>query len=100
MAHGTGYYWIRNWNADIDKQNYIAAFMSLYYYYYEQMSDCYEPTREKKDEYRVVIVKHGGSDDIDSGSVDKDTINKIWWNIKNRDLTFDQCKKYIKEIRK
>lgn len=57
MAHGTGRYLIRNFNTDIKNEEYIVFFTRVRNYYYEDMSDCYEPTWEDEDEYEATIRK-------------------------------------------
>lgn len=109
MAHGTGHYWIRNYNADLKTDEYAAIFSRLRYYYYEDMSDCYEPTWDNEDEYEVTVIKwrkdrygHIVADHVSegyrTGSITKDEANKIWWNIKNRKPGFDVCRKYFTQI--
>ena len=112
MAHGTGYYWNRIHKADLQTKEYAVIFTRLYYYYYEDMSDCYEPTYEAKDEYKVEVIKWRKSfhntrslvadhlcENIEAGSIDKDTANKIYWNIKNKNISFAECKRYFTELK-
>lgn len=106
MAHGTGYYWNRIWDADLQTKEYAVISFRLYHYYHEQMSDCYEPTSEAMDEYRVEVIKwrkdaYGHlvadhvSDSTDSGSITKEEANKIWWNLKHKNISFEAVRKYF-----
>lgn len=109
MAHGTGLYWIRNYKADLKTKEYAAIFSQTRNYYFEPMSDCIEPTWENLDEYEVTVLKwrkdrwgHMVADHLSegyrTGTINKDEANKIWWNIKNRSISFRECREYFKEI--
>lgn len=109
MAHGTGNYWITLDRATIKTNEYIVMFQRLRHYYYPDMSDSYEPTWEWKDEYAVEIGKWYNSkrtglvynesysecDAQRMAGINKDEANKIWWNVKNRALTFEDVKQYL-----
>lgn len=120
--HGTGYYWNRLYKMDYQTDEYAVVVCRLYYYYYEAMSDCYEPTYRACDEYEVTVIKweqdyridrKGGKinvvylpgmhadhrcPSVRTGSIGKDEANKILWNIKNRNVTFEDCRKYFTEL--
>ena len=96
MAHGTGYYWNRIYEADIIKDEYAVMFYRCNYYYYPTMSDSYEPTCDIGDEYEVAVVrfrnKHsfGGtitrvadhlSESVKIAKLTKQDVNRIWYNI-------------------
>ena len=111
MAHGTGYYWNRLYKADIKNDEYAVVFAGLCYYYYEDMSDCYEPTYEWQDEYKVLVMKwrkdrygHLVADDlsesVEVGDLTKDEANKVWWNLKNRKIRFEDVKKELEKMKK
>ena len=103
MAHGTGYYMERIYKADIETEEYAVIFCEERHYYHEQMSDCYEPTWEKTGKYEVTVMawrknRWGNqvadclSQNIQTGEIDKETANKIWWNLKNRNMNFETVK--------
>jgi hypothetical protein len=109
MAHGTGSYMIRKYDLDIQTEEYAAIFFQERYYWYPQMSDCYEPTSELRDNYEVEVIKwrtnrYGhkvadcASDSVKTGNIDKDTANKIYWNLKNRNISYETCRKYFTQI--
>ena len=109
MAHGTGLYWNRIYKADIRKKDYVVFVRRTYNYYYEQMSDCYEPSCEALDEYDVCVTcwrkdRYGDlvaddiSDNIRTGKVDAETAKKIWWALKNRDIPFAEVRRYFIEL--
>lgn len=112
MAHGTGLYWERKYSADIKTDEYVVRFYRLYDYYYPEMSDCYEPSCIAKNEYRVDVLKWRQdtynrkhriadflSEHVETPSIDKNTANKIWWNLKNKNISFDECKKYFETLK-
>ena len=57
MAHGTGIYMTRNYKADLRTDEYAAWFTRERNYYYEPMSDSYEPTYEELDGCEVTVAK-------------------------------------------
>ena len=106
MAHRTGLYSERQYKADIRKEEYAVIFFRTCKYYYPQMSDSVEPSYELLDEYKVEVLKWRKdihttnskvadhlSETLSTGTIDKDTANKIYWNLKNRNLTFEQVRK-------
>lgn len=106
MAHGTGYYMERVYKADIMKKAYCVMVARKFYYYYEQMSDCVEPTREALDEYDIRVCewredRHGDmvadflSTNIRTGDIGTEEAKKIWWNLKNREIPFETVKEYF-----
>lgn len=106
MAHGTGYYWNRVYKADIKNDEYAVIFFRTYYYYHPQMSDCYEPDYEALDDYKVSVIKWRKdrwgnevadciSESVESGTISKDEANKIWWNLKNNNISFERVKEYF-----
>lgn len=109
MAHGTGYYSERQWNADIVTDEYVVMFFRTKHYWYPDMSDSYEPTSEWTDKYSVEVGvwyewKKGRKEVSDMWrecdmqsltDISKDEANKIWWNIKNRNLKFEDIKRYF-----
>lgn len=109
MAHGTGYCWIPLYDETVKKEEYVLSFSRLRYYWYPEMSDCYEPTWEDRDEYEARVIRwrtdrYGhkvadcASEGYRTGSIDRDTANKIYWNIKNRNISFATCRKYFEEL--
>lgn len=111
MAHGTGYYWNLIHKATLKTEEYAVTFTRLYYYWYPEMSDCYEPSCEARDEYEVTVTRwrddphRRGSRIADhccegcrTGSISKDEANKIWWNIKNHNISYAECKRYFTEL--
>lgn len=109
MAHGTGRYYNRKYNQDIKKDEYCVIFCQCYNYFYPQMSDCYEPDCYPEDDFQVQIIKwrkdrynHTVADHISPqiciSNINKDEANKIYWNLKNKDISFDQCMKYFKDL--
>lgn len=113
MAHGTGYYWIRDYKADLQKDEYAVMCFRLRYYYYEDMSDCYEPTYVNENEWRIDVVKwrddfyRKGSkvadhlcESVEMHVTTKDEANKIWWNLKTRNIRFDDVKNEFEKMKK
>lgn len=110
MVHGTGDYRVRIYKADLENSEYCAIFTKTRHYYYEDMSDCYEPTwYDKEDGYEATVLKwrkdrygHLVADHISegyrTGDISKEEANKIWWNIKNNNISFDGCRKYFREL--
>lgn len=109
MAHGTGDYLVRIHKADIETDEYLVAFTRTRHYYYDQMSDSYEPTYYDTEEYEATIMKwHRDrwgwlvadclSDGYRTGVITKDEANKIWWNLKNRNISFEECRRYFTKV--
>lgn len=109
MAHGTGLYWERLYDADLQNEEYVTIFSRLRDYWYPDMSDCYEPTSQWLDEYEVSVIKwttdrYGhkkvnlACEGYRTGSISKEMANTIYWNIKNRKISFETCRSYFKEI--
>lgn len=111
MSHSTGLEWKKNYKVSFENDEYVVSFFRLYDYYYEPMSDSYEPTCEALDEYEVTVTKwrddfHNKnfkvadhlSESARTGSIDKDTANMIYWNLKNRNISFETCKKFFAQI--
>lgn len=109
MAHGTGLYWNRINKLDIKKDEYMVIFYQLFDYYYPQMSDCYEPSCEAKNEYKVEVLKYREikgrmyadhlSEKAETETIGKEEAKKIYWNLKNRNISFKEVKKYFEEIK-
>ena len=104
MAHGIGRYWERLWDRDIKNDEYAVLFFRLKNYYFEPMSDSYEPSSEWEDEYRVSVIKwrddhHGGrvadhvSESVEFNDLDAKGANYYWWNFKNRKISWAEVKK-------
>ena len=109
MAHGTGYYWERKWNADVEKTDYYVIFKQLRYYYYEQMSDCYEPTWEPLDSYECTVMRwrknrwgHLVADELSETAevkrIDRKMANRIWKNLNDKDIPFETVKAFFEEV--
>lgn len=109
MAHSTGYFIIRQYEADIKTDEYCVLFGKEIHYYYEPMSDSNEPTWEWTGKYNVSVGKwytrKNGQVEMDecwsdcdvqnAYNISKDEANKIWWNIKHRKPDFETIKRYI-----
>lgn len=104
MAHGIGRYWIHLEDKEIRKDEYVVLFFRVRNYYYEDMSDSYEPTWEWEDDYKVEVIKwrdnyHGGrvadhvSESVEFNDLDAKGANYYWWNFKNRDISFAEAKR-------
>ena len=109
MAHGIGRYWIRLYNHDIKNDEYCVIFERVRNYYYEPMSDCYEPSWEWENEYAVIVLKwrkdkwgHLVADHISESAefrgLSKNEANYFWWNLKNRKISFAEIKAREKAI--
>ena len=108
MAHGTGRSWVHLESKNIEKAEYVVRFYRIRNYFYETMSDSWEPTWEWEDEYRVEVVKwrdyHGGriadhvSESAEFDGLDAKGANYFWWNFKNRDIRFADVRKRADEI--
>ena len=108
MAHGTGLYLNRIYKADLKKQEYVVVVHRTYNYYYEPMSDCYEPSCEALDEYDIAVMcwregRYGKvaddfSENIRTGAITGEQAKRIWWALKNRDIPFMEVKRYFIEL--
>lgn len=109
--HGTGLYLKRIYAADLQKEEYAVIFSRVYNYFYPTMSDCYEPSCEALDEYQVEIIKWRKDPHTKNGkvadhlsetiritSINKDIANKVYWNLKHRDLTFEEVKMCVNQL--
>ena len=107
----TGYEWVQMYKAEIQNSDYCVIFFRLRYAWYPLMSDCYEPTWEFRDAFRVEVMRwyldryghkkamEGISETAVVSDIDKAEANKIYWNLKNREIPFDEVVRYFKEIR-
>lgn len=80
-----------------------------YNYYYPQYSDCYEPTSEALDEFKITVAKYEPNGawytaDPDKGVTvrleDKNEVNKILWNIKHRNISYEAIEAYFATLNK
>lgn len=108
MAHSTGFFWERIPKADIRTEEYILTVSRVYHYYHEQYSDCYEPSKEGTDKYQVEVTKwrkdrYGNrvadhcSEHIRTGDISREEAIMIYWNVKNRTISFDCIEEYFKK---
>lgn len=103
MAHGTGIY-IIDLNIDIDVDDIVIKFFRDKNYYYEQYSDCYEPTSEWTDVYTVGVYRpekrgtHIYYDDIVKKEITKDIANMIWYNLTHRQMRADDVINAINKL--
>lgn len=111
MKHGTGLCWERQYKADLQTDKYAVITLRLFNYYYPQMSDCYEPYCEAKDKYKIRVIvwrkdfhnkKRRVADHIckqvETPSISAEEANKIYWNLKNRNIPFEEVKKYFQSL--
>lgn len=108
MAHGTGLYLNNLPKAELKKDEYVVIVRRTYNYYYEPMSDCYEPSCEALDEYDIAVmcwrehrwgkVADDFSENIRTGKIDGETAKKVWWALKNRNIPFAEVKRYFTEL--
>lgn len=108
MAHLTGNFWEIIDKATLKTEEYVLYVSRVKHYYYPQMSDCYEPTWEWKNEYEIEVRKwyenkYGHkvadhcSEKIRTGKISREEARMIYWNVKNRTISFDCIEEYFKE---
>lgn len=106
MAHGTGHYRIPLTDKDIVIENHLIRFYQTKSYYYEPMSDSYEPNAEWLDEYMVSInqlypSKRFGyrfGEDIVNVHGDKNMANMIWYNLTHRQMSAEEVIEALKKL--
>ena len=112
MAHGTGLYKVRMYKHEIQTDEYSVRVYRTYDYYYPTYSDSYEPTSEALDEFQICVAKYEPDrkipkawmtayfeDGVDTGTITKDEANKILWNIKNRNISYEAIEQYFKALK-
>lgn len=112
MAHGTGLYTERVYKQEMTTEEYSVRVYRTYHYYYPTYSDCYEPTCEALDEFEICVAKYEPNrkypkawmtayfeDGIKTGKINKDEANKILWNLKNHNISYETIEQYFKSIK-
>ena len=109
MAHGTGYYLNRVYDADMNKDEYAVIVLKEVYYYFPAMSDSYEPDCEATGKYKIEISKWRTdrlghmiadefSDHAGTGLIDRETARMIYWNLKDRNISYETAERLFQNI--
>lgn len=109
MAHGTGKYMNRVWEADLLKDEYIVIVYREVRYFDPYMSDSLEPDWEETGKYEIMVIKwrkdrYGHtvtdrfSDCAQTGLIDRQTARMIYRNLRDRNIDFATCEDHFRML--
>lgn len=86
---------------------YVLTFAQLYNEYFPYMCDALNgKVSEPTGKYEAIVRKYRVSgrtkiatrDGYRTGEIDKETANKIYWNVKNRGVSLEDCRRYFAQL--